>query len=249
MSMHRVAILQSSYIPWKGYFDIAHDVDEFVFLDHVQFTTRDWRSRNRIKTANGLLWLSVPAGSDRDRRICDVRLDDPAWQQKHWRSILHSYAKAPYFGRYRDFFEELYLGRQWASLSEMNQHMTRRIASELLGIRCRFRDSRELDPQGAKLDLILDLARKAGATTYVSGPAARDYIQPQRFVEAGIELVFKGYDGYPEYPQPHPPFEHAVSVLDTLFCLGEAAGDHIWGWRGSGVAGTGLHGDTGASVR
>lgn len=230
--MHRVAIIQSSYIPWKGYFDIANDVDEFIFLDHVQFTSRDWRSRNRIKTRDGLLWLTVPAGSDRNRRICDVRLEDPAWQQKHWKSILNSYSKAPHFKDYRAFFEDLYLGRRWESLAKMNQIMTRRIASELLGIRTVFRDSRELSPEGAKLDLILDLVRKTGATTYVSGPAARDYMEPDKFTDAGIELVYKDYGGYPQYPQLHPPFEHAVSVLDLLFSVGADAPRHIWGWRG-----------------
>ena len=229
--MHRVAIIQSSYIPWKGYFDIANDVDEFIFLDHVQFTSRDWRSRNRIKTKDGLLWLTVPAGSDRNRRICDVRLEDPAWQQKHWKSILGSYSKAPHFKDYRAFFEDLYLGRRWESLAEMNQVMTRRIASELLGINTVFRDSRELSPEGVKLDLILDLVRKAGATTYVSGPAARDYIEPDKFTDAGIELVYKDYGDYQQYPQLYPPFEHAVSVIDLLFSVGADAPRHIWGWR------------------
>lgn len=229
--MHRVAIIQSSYIPWKGFFDIIHDVDEFVFLDNVQFTPRDWRSRNRIKTREGLLWLTVPAGADRNRRICDVRLEDHGWQDKHWKSLTHSYGKTPHFAFYRPFFEEIYLGREWTSLSELNQHMTRSISTELLGLSPRFRDSRELDPEGAKLDLILDLVRKTGATEYVSGPAARDYIDASRFAEAGVTLTYKDYTGYPEYPQPHPPFEHAVSALDLLFSVGPDAPHYIWGWR------------------
>lgn len=231
MSRHRVAIIQSSYIPWKGYFDIAHDVDEFLFLDHVQFTARDWRSRNRIKTRDGLLWLTVPVGSDRNRRICDVAILDTSWQQKHWKSLTHAYGKAPHFQRYRPFFEDLYLGAQWQSLSEMNQSMIRRISSELLGLSTRFRDSRELDPQGAKLEVILDLACKSGATDYLSGPAASDYIDPVRFDEAGIALAYKDYSGYPEYPQQHDPFEHGVSVLDLLFNVGDEAPHYIWGWR------------------
>jgi hypothetical protein len=235
MTQHRVAIIQSSYIPWKGYFDIAHDVDEFVFLDHVQFTARDWRSRNRIKTRDGVQWLTVPVGSDRNRRICDVAISDPAWQEKHWRSLTHAYGKAAHFQRYKTFFEDIYLGRQWTSLSAMNQDVTQRIATDLLGLRTRFRDSREFDPDGAKLDVILDLARKSGATTYLSGPAARDYIVPERFEEAGIELAYKDYGGYPEYPQLHGTFEHAVSVLDLLFNVGDDAPHYIWGWRESDV--------------
>lgn len=233
MTPHRVAIIQSSYIPWKGYFDIAHDVDEFIFLDHVQFTTRDWRSRNRIKTRDGLLWLTIPVGADRDRRICDVVIADTGWQEKHWKSILHGYGKTPHFLRYRPFFEDIYLGRRWSSLVELNQTMIRRIATELLGIKTVFRDSRELDPQGAKLEVILDLAQKTRATHYLSGPAASDYIDASRFASAGIELAYKDYAGYPEYPQLHPPFEHSVSVLDLLFAVGDDAPHYIWGWRGS----------------
>jgi len=233
MTSHRVAILQSSYIPWKGFFDIVHDVDEFVFLDNVQFTTRDWRSRNRIKTPNGLLWLSVPVGSDRNRRICDVAIEDPAWQEKHWKTILHNYSKAPHFATYRSFFEDLYLGRHWDSLSAMNQEMTRRIAAEIFGLNTRFSDSRDYQPTGAKLELILDIVLKTGATTYISGPAAHDYIEPGRFDEAGVDLEYKNYQGYPEYPQLHPPFEHAVSVLDLIFNTGDAAWRYVWGWRES----------------
>lgn len=231
MTSHRVAIVQSSYIPWKGYFDIIHDVDEFVFLDNVQFTSRDWRSRNRIKTANGLFWLSVPAGSDRNRRICDVVLGDPSWQAKHWKSILHSYSKAPYFNAYRPLFEELYLGRRWNNLSEMNKEMIKRIAEDVLGLSPRFSDSTEYAPAGTKFDLILDLVAKTGATTYLSGPSARGYIEPDRFMAQGVMLEYKDYRGYPEYPQLYPPFEHAVSILDLLFNTGPDASKYIWEWR------------------
>ena len=231
MNSRRVAILQSSYIPWRGYFDIIHDVDEFIFLDNVQFTSRDWRSRNRIKTAHGLLWLTVPVGSDRNRRICDVMIQDSSWQEKHWKSISHSYSKAKYFDSYRSFFEDLYLAKRWNNLSEMNQEMTKRIATELLGLNPIFSDSRNYPSDGAKLELILDIATKAGATTYVSGPSARDYIDPDRFRDAGILLEYKSYEGYPEYQQPHPPFEGAVSILDVIFNTGPEAAKHVWGWR------------------
>lgn len=229
----RVAIIQSSYLPWKGYFDIVHDVDHFVFLDQVQFTVRDWRTRNRIKTAQGLHWLSVPAGSQRNRRICEVELADGDWQQTHWKTLMHAYGKTPFFSLYRSFFEDIYLGHRWPSLSQMNQTITRRIAVELLGIRTTFHDSREFDGSGTKDDLLLDILAKVRATHYLSGPAARSYIDPAKFSRAGIELEFKNYAGYPEYPQIHPPFEHAVSIVDLLFNTGPAATSHVWGWRES----------------
>lgn len=227
----RVAIIQSNYIPWKGYFDIIHDVDTFIFLDDVQFTQQDWRSRNRIKTSNGLLWLSVPAGTNKHRLIHEVRLADAAWQTRHWRSICQNYARAPYFDLYREFFEELYLGRRWESLSEMNQHFIKRIAVEYFDVKTCFRDSREFVLQGRKLDRLLDLVRQIGASSYLSGPAAREYIDDERFREANIELVYKDYSGYPTYQQPHPPFEHGVSILDVLFNVGPDAPYYLWGWR------------------
>jgi WbqC-like protein family len=230
--MKKIAILQSSYIPWKGYFDIIHDVDLFLFFDDVQFTTRDWRTRNKIKTANGPVWLTIPAGSNTKRLICEVDINDSSWAAKHWKTIAQSYARAPYFKTYQGFFEHIYLGSQWANLSALNQHVTVQVAKELLGIKTEFADSREYSAEGRKTDRLLDLVLKAGATHYLSGPAARDYIDPAVFAEANIELEYKSYSGYPEYPQLYPPFEHAVSVVDLLFNTGPDAPYHIWGWRG-----------------
>lgn len=232
--MTRLAILQSNYLPWKGYFDIAHDVDLFVFYDCVQYTPRDWRNRNKIKTAGGAQWISVPVGHDRDRIIHDVAIPDPAWQATHWQTIRQNYGKCPHFGRYREYFEHVYLGTTWTNLSELNQSLITHIAHEFLGIATRFEDSRRYAAQGHKLDRLIDVALKAGATSYLSGPAARDYIDPERFAQLGIELSWKDYAGYPEYPQRFPPFEHGVSILDLLFNAGPDSPQYIWGWRGAG---------------
>lgn len=228
---HRVAILQSSYIPWKGYFDIVHDVDTFIFYDDVQFTPRDWRSRNKVKTAAGAEWLTVPVGSTRSRLICEVDLPDTRWQARHWRTLQQAYGKCPHFERYRAYFEHVYLGSTWHRLSDLNQAMTRHIATQFLGLRTRFEDSRQFGAQGHKLDRLVDLAVKAGATHYLSGPSARSYIEPARFAQAGIGLHWKDYRGYPEYPQRFAPFVHEVSVLDLLFNVGPDAPAFIWGWR------------------
>lgn len=232
--MTTVAVLQSNYIPWKGYFDIVHDADLFVFYDDLQFTKNDWRNRNRIKTAQGVRWLSIPVGTNAHRLICDVRMEEDGWQRSHWDSLRQQYARAPYFKRYQSLLEDLYLGRRWTRLSELNQHFIRLIATEVLGVTTQFRDSREFELRGAKLDRLLDLIAQTGATRYVSGPAARDYIVPKRLAALGVELVWKDYSGYPEYPQPHPPFEHGVSILDLLFNAGPLAPWHIWGWRTEG---------------
>ena len=226
----RVAIQQSNYIPWKGYFDIIHDVDEFIFLDDVQYTRQDWRNRNRIKTAHGVRWLTIPVGTSLHRRICDVELPAGEWAEDHWRRIELCYAAAPHFGRYRAALEEIYRDQKWKRLSDFNQQLIRTI-SEWLGITTRFRDSCILGARGQAQEGVLDLVDRVGADVYVSGPAAQAYIEPQRFAGAGIELRWKDYSGYPEYPQFHPPFVHEVTVLDLLFHTGPEAPYYIWGWR------------------
>lgn len=227
----RVAILQSGYLPWKGYFDIIHDVDELIFLDDVQYTRQDWRNRNRIKTANGVEWLTIPVGTDIRRRICDVELPATGWAAAHWRRIREVYGRAPYFALYRPFFEDVYLARSWHFLSELNQHLVRAIATELLGLSTVFGDSRSMPSALRRQDRLLEILGLAGASVYVSGPAAKSYIEPARFEAGGVELRWKDYDGYPAYPQFHPPFEHRVSIIDLLFHTGPDAPRYIWGWR------------------
>lgn len=227
----RLAVLQSNYIPWKGYFDIIHAVDLFVFYDDLQFTKNDWRNRNRIKAAQGPEWISIPVGQDANRLIFEVQLRDATWQAKHWRTLQQNYGRCVHFNRYKEYFEEIYLGRRWSNLSELNQSLIRHIAREFLGIKTEFADSRSWSLQGQKLDRLLNLVAKCGATSYLSGPSAREYIDPERFAQLGIALEWMSYSGYPEYPQRFPPFEHGVSILDLLFNTGPEASQYIWDWR------------------
>jgi hypothetical protein len=226
----RVAILQSNYIPWKGYFDIIHEVDEFIFHDDLQYTKQDWRNRNRIKTSAGTVWLTIPVGSSEKRRICDVELPSSSWAADHWRRLSAAYGGAPHFKPYRDLFEALYR-RPWRYLSDLNQSVIRTIAHDVLGLSTQFRDSREFDLRSQREQRVLDILERTDAKAYVSGPAAKAYIDPQHFAARGIELRWMQYDGYPEYPQFHPPFVHAVTVLDLLFHTGPDAPRYIWGWR------------------
>jgi hypothetical protein len=226
-----VAVLQSNYLPWKGYFDIINDVDLFVFYDDVQFTKNDWRNRNLIKTPEGPAWITVPVGQDIGRLICEVALPDSNWAVKHWKTLKQYYSRAPHFARHRAFFEDTYLGRKWETLSALNHHLVRGIAGEFLGTRAAFADSRDFALAGAKGDRLLALLKLAGATRYVSGPSARDYLDEDAFRAAGIEVAWKSYEGYPEYPQFFPPFTHRVSVVDLLFQAGADAPARIWGWR------------------
>jgi len=229
--MKKVAVLQSNYIPWKGYFDIISQVDEFIFYDDVQYTNRDWRNRNKIKTSNGLLWLSVPVGAERNRLICEVEIPNNDWQKKHWQSILQFYGKAPFFSEYKSFFENFYLSETYSNLSDMNIDLIKKICSEILDIKTSFRDSREFNLQGKKENRILELLKKTEATHYLSGPSAKDYICEQHFADRNIKLEWMNYSGYPEYKQLFGKFEHAVSVLDLIFNVGSNSPFYVYGWR------------------
>jgi len=231
MQPRSVAVIQSNYIPWKGYFDILHDADVFIFYDDVQYTKNDWRNRNKLKTNKGSTWITIPVGKRLDRLIHEVEIVDQSWTQRHWNIIKHWYGEAPYFPYFQEFFSDIYLKQSWNNLAVFNQYMIKKIATELLGIRTCFEDSRAYHLSGKKEERLIDLLAQVGATCYVSGPTAKDYLRPDVFKSAGIELVFKDYTGYPEYPQLFPPFDHYVSILDLLFQTGPSAPAYIWGWR------------------
>jgi len=224
----KVAIIQSNYIPWKGYFDAINKVDEFILFDDVQFTRRDWRNRNIIKSPQGPLWLTIPVSvkGKYHQKIKDTLITGTDWSQKHWQTIKQCYARAPYFKDYHDVFEELYLGANETSLSPVNHRFLEAIC-QLLGIQSRITWSMDYALADGKTERLISLCQQAGATEYVSGPAARVYIQEELFAEAGIALSYMEYSGYPEYSQLYPPFEHAVSVIDLIFNTGKAATSYM----------------------
>ena len=226
--MKKIAVLQSNYIPWKGYFDIIHDVEEFIFYDEVQYTKNDWRNRNRIYTAQGVQWLTIPVEGHINQSIDEVKVVPGKWQQKHWNSLVTSYSKAPFFAKYKPFFEEVYLGRTWVYLSELNQYLIKTISREFLGIETKFTSSRDYRSEGSGHRKLLSLLRDAGATWYVSGPAAKEYIIASDYEKAGIELHWKDYSVYPPYRQMHEPYDPYVSILDLLFNTGEDAPKYIF---------------------
>ncbi|MFX0201153.1 MAG: WbqC family protein [Candidatus Hodarchaeota archaeon] len=220
----KVGILQSNYIPWKGYFDLIARVDRFVFYDDVQYTRGDWRNRNKIKTPDGTLWLTIPCGSDIQRRICDVRLERHGWQEKHWKNIEQYYRRAKYFHQYRDFFREIYLGNHWTNLSDFNQTVIKRISRKILGVKTIFEDSRKYPSRGKKLRRLLGILDQIGdVSEYVSGPSAKAYLDEKKFVERKIKLTYMSYLDYPEYRQLYGTFRHDVSIIDLLFNEGPQA--------------------------
>jgi hypothetical protein len=225
----RIAIVQSSYIPWKGYFDLIRSVDEFVLYDDMQFTRRDWRSRNRIKTANGLHWLSIPIDvkGKYDQKIGDARVAGHGWAEKHWQTLRHAYARAPYFKRYEASLEEGYAAMAGRDrLSDIN-HGLLRLMCEALEIDTPLTWSMDYPQVEGRTERLLSICKAANATHYLSGPAARGYLDVGLFEHMGVTVSFAEYAGYREYPQMHGPFEHAVSALDLLFNVGPDSGDYL----------------------
>ena len=221
--MKKIAILQSNYIPWKGYFDIIKKSDLFIFHDDLQYTKGDWRNRNKIKTSNGLEWLTIPCGTNEKRLICEVKLTDDKWQKQHWLKIVNNYSKAPFFKDYNLLFEEFYLSKKWEYLHEFNQSMIIKISQEIFKFNTTFDDSRNYFLTRTKAERVLELLLKAKATDYISGPAAKDYLKEELLTSKGIKLHWMDYSCYKEYPQLHPPFEHTVTILDVLFNNGPNA--------------------------
>ncbi|MGE0481335.1 MAG: WbqC family protein [Phycisphaerae bacterium] len=219
-----VAISQSNYIPWKGYFDLIRQADEFVLLDDVQFTRRDWRNRNQIKTPRGREWLTIPVEvkGKFTQAIKDVRIADGAWKRQHRATITHNYAKAGSFREQLDLLHELYDERAEPFLSDVNRRFLARLC-DVLGIRTRITASMDYALSDGKTERLLDLCLKLGATEYLSGPAAQDYLDVAAFERAGVRVRWMSYRGYPEHRQLFPPFEHGVSVLDLILNEGAAA--------------------------
>jgi len=226
--LKRVAIVQSCYIPWKGYFDLVNGVDEFVLYDDRQYTRRDWRNRNRIKTAQGTIWLTIPTQSKGKytQRIDETLVEGRDWRRKHWKTLETSYRSAPFFAELAPVFEPLYLEGDEERLSLINRTFIEAIC-RVLGIPTRITFSSEYPAEGDRTERLVSLCRLTGATTYLSGPSARAYLDEDAFAAHGIGVVYADYEGYPAYPQLHGPFEHEVSVLDLLFNTGPDAPSYM----------------------
>jgi len=220
--LKKVAILQSNYIPWKGYFDIIAAVDEFIIYDDVQFTPRDWRNRNKIKVNGQLQWLTIPVYHSRSDRICDVKVSFDDWNVKHWRTLQMSYGRASAFRDTSEFVEELYRSPRSAYLSQINVEFIRAI-SDFLGIDTRITHSSEYSYGGDKSEKLLTLCKAAGADCYLSGPAAKSYLDISLFDQENMTVEWMDYSDYPEYRQTGGEFVHGVSILDLIFNTGSLA--------------------------
>lgn len=222
----KIAIVQSCYIPWKGYFDIIAAVDEFILYDDMQYTKNDWRNRNKIKTRNGLEWLTIPVGQNISRRIRDVRVPEGRYLVKHWKSITQNYCRARYFHEIAAWLEPLYLLNKYQYLSDLNRVFIQAICS-YLNITTRISGSWDFELIEGKTERLVDLCEKTGGVEYISGLSAKNYIDEALFSDRKIKLTWFDYSEYLEYPQLWGDFVHEVTVLDLLFNCGKDAGRYL----------------------
>ncbi len=220
----KVAILQSNYIPWKGYFDLINQVDEFILYDDMQYTKNDWRNRNLIKSSQSLQWLTIPV-KHRGRhlqKISETEIAYRQWGKKHWQSLLINYNKAKFFKHYKELFEDLYLQNNEQLLSRINARFLTEI-NKILKINTTISWSSDYQLTGEKTERLVNLCLDAKASEYISGPSAKTYLDISLFSEANIKVTWMDYSNYPVYPQLHVPFEHGVSILDLIFNQGPNA--------------------------
>lgn len=226
--MKKIAILQSNYIPWKGYFDLIAAVDEFILYEDMQYTRRDWRNRNQIKTPQGVQWLTVPVlvKGKYHQKIRDTEIDGTTWSEAHWKSLTQNYKRTPYFEDVSAWLAPIYLSESFTHLSALNRRLIEAVCA-YLGIQTIISNSWDYQLIEGKTERLADFCIQAGGSEYISGPAAKDYIDDSIFTNAGIKLSWFDYSGYPEYPQLWGNFAHGVTILDLLFNCGQDASRYM----------------------
>jgi hypothetical protein len=222
--MKKVAVVQSNYIPWKGYFDLIAAVDEFIIFDDVQYTRRDWRNRNLIKTPDGPRWLTIPVKSKGHyhQTIRDVEIDGTNWGITHQKALQSNYRRAPHYEEIAALLDPFFRRSPLTHLTELNGSIISAICG-YLGIPTKISNSSSYQLTGEKSERLANICLQAGATEYVSGPSAKTYLEEKDFKEHGIHVTWFDYNGYPEYPQLWGAFIHHVTILDLLFNCGKQA--------------------------
>jgi hypothetical protein len=216
-----VSISQPAYLPWAGYFDRILKSDLHITLDHVNFERRGFTKRNKIRTHQGSMYLTVPVKTKGKFKDCPINeleiLNEENWTHKHLQGIKSNYSKSPFYQEHIAFFEKIY-DREWLLLNDIIQE-TNKYFLDILNIKTEIKESSFLKPQKVKSDLILELCQMVSATTYISGPLGRDYLDVKAFEEAEIKILYHDYECIP-YPQLHGGFEPYMSIIDMLFNCG-----------------------------
>jgi len=213
-----VTIHQPQYLPWIGYFDKISKADFFCFLDDVQFKKNEWQNRNRIKTAQGWQWLTVPVKHRFPQTIEEVEINKTVnWRRKHLQALATNYKKAPFFDEYIEFFEDIY-SNEWEFLSELNIYVIDKLC-DILNLQTKTVLTSSFKISGDPTDRLIDICKALGADTYLSGKDGANYMDKERFKERGIEVLFQDFQ-HPVYPQLYGEFESSLSIVDLLFNCG-----------------------------
>ena len=217
----KIIITQSNYIPWKGFFDSMAQVDTIVLYDDMQYTKRDWRNRNVIKTQQGLKWLSIPVEVKGKyfQKINETKLSDSNWNIDHLNQLKQNYKTAKCYKEVIGWIENLYLNCQFEYLSEINRYFIENI-NNYLGITIEIVGSERFILAEDKTDRLVNICKELGATDYFSGPAAKVYMDESKFEKENIRVNYFDYLGYPEYNQLHGEFAHGVTIFDLIFNCG-----------------------------
>lgn len=225
----RIAIMQPGYLPWLGFFELMHNCDVFVLFDDVQYTKKDWRSRNRIRTKDGWMWLSVPIQTKHNRcqMISEARIDHSSnWRHKHVKAVEINYRKARFFKDYFAAFKEI-LSFEWTHLCDLDFELIKWL-SEAIGIRRKIIRSSVLKTGGKREEKIISVCKALGAGVLYDSKAAASFLDAHEFDRHGIRMIFQDY-AHPVYEQVHSPFMSFMSTVDLLFNCGPLSGDIILG--------------------
>ena len=224
-----LAVHQPQYIPWLGYFHRIAKCDYFVFLDDVQYKKREFQNRNKILTPGGPLWLTLPVitKGHYTQNIKDVLLDSTEdWAKSHFKSIEHNYHKAPHYNEHSGFLTELY-SRKWEKLIDVSMEFIK-YAMNYLSIKTPWKMSSEYNVTETSTARIIELCKKTGADTYLSGAGGKDYMDEELFKQNGIKLIFQDFK-HPEYRQLHGKFEPYMSLVDLFLNCGADSREILFG--------------------
>ena len=221
-----VAISQSNYIPWKGYFDIIAKADEFIIYDEAQFTKNDWRNRNKIKTPSGPQWLTIPVHGSTQKKINEVKVAQSDWNKSHLKTLHQFYKESSHYSVYSDWLKNVFKKVEFEFLSDINRFFIKEI-NQFLGITTPVLESKDFEFDGDPTEKVISICKQSNADVYLSGPAAKNYLDLSKFDIAGITVEWMDYTSYREYPQLYGPFNHHVTILDLLFNTGNQAKNYL----------------------
>lgn len=216
-----VSIHQPQFLPWLGYFDKIYKSDAFVFLDNAQYKKNEYQNRNKIRSKNGTFWLTVPViiKNRFGQKINEVEINNLVdWERKHIESIKQNYNKAKHFLEYKFFIDELY-SKKWNKLVDINTFTVLSIL-KILGIERQIYFELQLNITESKTDRLIEICKKLDADTYLSGIGAREYLEEEKFKNAGIKLVYQEFI-HPVYTQVYNGFEENLSIIDLIFNYGK----------------------------